>query len=268
MPNKKTISVFIVCLGIVLSVWLVSDKKNHPSETGGVFGSTEETKVYTADDWKKILVTLDGESASLLNPEGTSTYPNEGTQTDLLSKDLLAQYLILKQGGTEITSEQAIQIAQNTLSFSEYTKGTGVEYTKNDLKINPKTNKEIVQNYINTINQSLVNRSPKNLENELAILNRAVNLNQEEELSRLDPIIAGYKGLIGDFLQISVPSDAVSIHLNLLNSMSDVLSNIEGMRQTFSDPLRGFVATSQYKKHALDLSLAMKNLEEYSLSKR
>ncbi len=271
MPSRKTISVLILCLGIVLSIWLLSENgktsiKN--TKTNPLLVFSDEPKTYTKDDWKKILITIDTGTTTVLTNQNSDVYPDEGTQTDLISRDFMAQYLLLKQGGAEITTEQALDIAQKTLSSAEYTKATGVKYTQNDLNINSKTSRELTQTYMTTINSSLIKRSPKNLENELVILDRAINSGEEKELVKLDPIITGYKGLIGDFLQISIPSDAVSIHLEILNAMSNVLSNIEAMRLTFSDPVKSFVGVSQYKKHALDLSLAMKKLNDYSLSKK
>lgn len=271
MPSRKIISILIVCLSIVLSIWFLSKNENgviSAIKTNSVVGVSDELRSYSKDDWKKILISMEQGTTTILTGQETSVYPDEGTQTDLLSRDFMAQYLLLKQGGAEITAEQAIQIAKNTLSSEEYTQTTGVKYKDSDLNINPKTSKEIVQIYMNSINLSLINRSPKNLENELVILDKAVKSNKETDLAKLDPIIIGYRGLISDFLQISVPSDAVKIHLDFLNAMSNVLSNIEAMRQTFSDPVRSLAGASQYKQHAFDLSLALQRLNEYSMSKK
>lgn len=271
MPSRKIISIFIVCLGIVLSIWFLSKDKNSgasPTNTVPVVAVSDDLRSYEKDDWKKILISMEQGTTTILTDQSASAYPDEGTQTDLLSRDLMAQYLLLKQGGAEITTEQALQIARNTLSSTEYTKATGVKYTASDLHLNPKTSKEIAQVYMNSISLSLTNRSPKNLENELVILNRAIESTKESDLAKLDPIIIGYKGLISDFLQISVPSDAVKVHLDFLNAMSNILSNIEAMRQTFSDPVRSLSGASQYKQHVFDLSLAMQKLNEYSLSKK
>jgi hypothetical protein len=271
MPSRKIVSILIFCVGVVLSIWFLS-KDNNPKttilDTKPSVSVSDELRSYSKDDWKNILTKIDQGTTTILTEPSSSVYPDEGTQTDLMSRDFMAQYLLLKQGGTQITSEQALQIAQNTLSSAEYTKATGVKYTTDNLHINPKTSKEITENYITSINQSLINRSPKNLENELVILNKAITSGKESDLAKLDPIIIGYKGLIGDFLQITVPSDAVKLHLNFLNAMSNVLSNIEAMRQTFSDPVRSFSGVSQYKQHAFDLGLAMEKLKEYSLSKK
>ncbi len=199
---------------------------------------------------------------------GSSTYTlKEGTLTDQMAKDFFAQYLLLKKGGKDITSEEALQIAEKTLASPEYTKTTGVVYTVKDIRVSQSSDTKTSQAYSDALLQSVKNNSPKNSENELVILERAVKLGKPSELEKIDPIITAYKGIIADLLNMTVPKDAVANHLEFLNATSNVLSNIEAMRVTFTDAVRAFAGLSQYKQHVIDLGLAMKKINDYFVAK-
>ena len=272
MPSKNIIAVIIICSSIVFSTWFLSRNmtKIVPVETNSAISISDNTpKPEGWDDWKNILVGVNQETTTILTSQNTATvYSGEGTITDQMAKDFFAQYLILKQGGNEVTAEQTSKIVENTLSSPEYTKTTGVQYTANNIHIIQQTDKQTAQNYLGDINQSLKTNSPKNTESELVILDKAVKSGKESDLAKLDPIIAGYRGIIVDLISINVPSDAVNLHLNFLNTISNITANIEAMRQTFSDPVRSFAGVSQYKIHALDLVTSMEKLDQYFLSKK
>lgn len=62
---------------------------------------------------------------------------------------------------------------------------------------------------------------------------------------------------------MQVPSDLVDVHLKILNASSNILADIEGMRQTYTDPVRAFVAINQYNQHIYDFNKAMEDLNNY-----
>jgi hypothetical protein len=272
MPSKKTIVVFIICMGIIMSILLLT--KNTPIKIIGentnpvtdVSGS--ELNGNNQNDWQKILVGMDNGTTTVLTNQNTTTpYPNEGTQTDQMAKDFFAQYLLLKQGGTKVTPEQAAQIAQNTLSSPQYTKSVGVQYTADNLHIIQQTSKDVAKKYMDDGLAIFTKYSNQNYQNELTILNNAIKSGKDSDFAKLDPIIANYKGMISDSLEINVPKDAVELHLAILNSISNILANVEAMRVTLTDPVRSFAGVSQYKQHVLDIDAAMIKLTEYFKAK-
>lgn len=269
-PTKKIVPVLIVCIGVVVSVFLFSKTGN--LQTSINTGSATSTsvnipKLYDSGDWQKILSSVDTGTTTILTNQKTNTYEGEGTETDQMAKDFLAQYLSLKQGGATITDDQINAIVENILSSPEYTKATGVEYTANDLHITSQTDKETVRKYMSDGSNILTKNSNKGYGDVLAILEEAINSNDESVLAKLDPIITNYKNIISGSLNLSVPKDAVSVHLAMLNAVSNVLSNIEAMRVTFSDPVKSFAGMSQYKLHMVDFETAMNNLGTYFSAK-
>jgi len=278
MPSRKITAISIVCGSAVVAVWLLTSGSPAAALLAGALGSSQVANTDNAISVATSTSTLEASIASRLGILDTpsintvpavssstesSYYPGEGTLTDQIGKDFMSQYLLSIQSGQTLTTDQATQIAANTLQSQDYTKATGVLYTVRDLHVGSQTNKETVVQYGNTIQQSLHIHTTGKLENEYDIVGHAVDKQDPTELNKLDPIIAGYKHIIATLVTMDVPADAVDVHLKFLNAVSNVLSNIEGMRETFNDPVRSFAAVSQYKPHALDLANAYKDLNAY-----
>ena len=98
------------------------------------------------------------------------------------------------------------------------------------------------------------------------ILSTAVLNNKENEIEKLDPIIKGYTAILNSLATVPAPQNMTDKHLALLNSTSKLLSDIEGFRQIFTDPLIGIVGweitilTLNYsKKASKTLQQSLKN---------
>ena len=153
MPSKKTISVSIVCLGIIVSVWLFAKQ---PTEQGLVAKSENKGEVVPAiqikektnDDWKKILTSIDQKNQKILDLTSKNKVnpQDDTTLTDQMSRDFLSQYLIAVKNGVDVTPEVAGQIAQKTLSLPEY-KQSSVVYIIQNLKIVKKSDPVTVGKY-------------------------------------------------------------------------------------------------------------------------
>ncbi len=275
MPSRKIISILIVCVGAILSVWLFSSGTkfagkfgSKSSENSAITVATSTARLYDENDWKKILTNINPETSTSTTRENSLVYPNEGTQTDQMARDFFSQYLSAKRGGAPLTADQAIKIAENTLASGDYTKAVGVQYTFRDLHISSKSDKETALIYGNAVSQSFINRKPKNVESVAVIIERAVRNERESELAQLDPIISSLRGVLSDMLNMTIPSDAVVPHLDFIIALSNVLANTEAMRQAFTDPVRSFAALSMYDEHTQDLAVAINNLNKYFTSKK
>lgn len=272
MPSKKILVTLIICLAIVasISIWqwgigadLPNPDKNkisieNPAEKAGDNSNLQ--------NWQDILSTINGTTTSVVPNTGAgATEPT--TLTDQIAKDFMGQYLILKQSNGSVTPAEATAIAQNALSSADYTKAVGVQYTAKDLNINSQTSKETAQKYMNDGVQMLTKYSSVKSADPLAILNTATKSGKDSDLAKLDPIIAGYDGIILNSLKMTVPSDAVTFHLALLNAISNVEANIKAMRASFTDPVTTFAALSVYKKHLYEIGVAMQGVNNYFISK-
>lgn len=198
----------------------------------------------------------------------SSIYSGEGTLTDQMAKDFLGQYLLLKKDGGEVTTDQAAQIAENTLALPQYTRGAGTVYKTTDVRINTQQTGQVVfQQYSDDILRIIKKNSPASTRNEMEILDKAIKSENPAELLALDPIIQSYRAIINDLLVISIPSDAVTIHVELLNSMSAILESIESMRVIFTDPVRSLSGINNYGTNIENVAMVVKKFNYYFVSK-
>ena len=66
---------------------------------------------------------------------------------------------------------------------------------------------------------------------------------------------------------VPVPQNIVSLHLDLLNTMSVVKFDIEGMKSVFTDPLEAIRKISEYQTAVVSLKNSLQNLADYFASK-
>ncbi len=92
------------------------------------------------------------------------------------------------------------------------------------------------------------------LENELSVFRKAQTMtnkqHKEIEIQKLTGIQKNYTALRDSLLLLYVPSDALIIHLDLVNSINFIINRIEGMQTLIADPLRAQIYASSYEKDA------------------
>jgi len=271
ITNKKIISVIIVCVGVIVSIWIFEKESGinlSPTQKYAYNSSLIEIPTTTpinSSDW-----ILPGNTSTTTDDSLPIPYKNQGTVTDKISQSFFSQYMnaIQQNGGnTTISDDEAAQIAQNTLASPSYLESTGVVYSESDIHVNSTTSTPLAKAYYDSIARTLAAHNPKGSQPEMTILDNAVKNQDETILSQLDPIIDGEKGVILDLLNMTIPSDAVHVHLYFLNAASNVLANTEAIRETLSDPVKAFAGLSQYQLHVGQMEIALLHLRTYFKSK-
>lgn len=266
MPSNKTISIFIICLALVVSVWLSTNKQEGVSALIQKSENTEvvpsiQTKEATNDDWKKILTKVDDknpfEDLTILGGEEDDT-----TLTDQLSRDFMSQYLLAVKAGETINKETADVIAQKTLSLPEYN-SKSVVYIRQNLKITPKADSETMRIYREKINQSLQKVYYGLKDDPMNVVITAIGTENEADIKKLDPIISINKGTIKYLLDMEVPEKAVIVHLELLNISSAILSDLEDMRAGLEDPVKMFNGIGNYAQDSDTFARMLTKMNEF-----
>lgn len=269
MPSNKIITIFIICIGIVISVWLFT---RNPSSTNLKSNTPEKIVVKPSiniekplnDDWKKILVSVDTKNQKTVDlTKNKSTSEEDTTLTDQMSRDFMSQYLMAVKEGIDVTPEVASKIARSTLSMSTY-QPSSVVYIKENLKISP-VSKSVLNKYKENINQAVMSVYYSVKDEPTSILISALQTENEAELKRLDPIITINKLTIKSLLAMEVPESAVKVHLELLNASSLILSDLESMRVAISDPVKVFSAVGSYTTNLGKFKASLANLDLYLL---
>ena len=268
MPDKKIIATFVLCFGAVISIWLIQKTQTGFSskKSGEVVLSTVDSyknvSIDTNEDWKKILVNL-GPKNQLTTDISQNKNPEDTTLTSALAVDVFSKYLLIagKSGG--ITTSDANSISNDVLSSFWYNNTGKVVYTSSNLKIMQASDTNTVRNYYESIHQKFTNRILKTKDSPVTILVDGLEKESDEYLSKINPFILTYRGIVSDLLNTSVPNDAVKVHLDLINAYSGVISDLESMRVAISDPIKGIVGISQYQQDQTNLQSALLNINNY-----
>jgi hypothetical protein len=273
MPNRKTLFILIICFGIVTSVYLFARNSNNlPLLAGNDTAISANSYINigknTNNDWQKILTNVDPNqnTTTVLTTGGDPNVFDETSLTAQMSRDMFAQYLLVANKPGGVTSDDATQIASAVLSNPEYTKTASIVYTDINLHV-VNTSKDSVKKYTEEMNQIIINYSSQVKVNPLNILLVASESEDEKELAKLDPIILVAKSFISGLIKIDVPRDAVQAHLDLMNSSSNLLSDLEAARVTFTDPVRGLTGIGQYVEHLTGFQTATNNINAYLAGK-
>jgi len=268
MPSNKTLTIFILCFGVVISVWFITKKQqtlsqnNVVKKTGGIEAEPAIAIKNTDYDWKKILNESAPKNQKVIDLTKNTTIEEDTTLTDQMSRDFLSQYLIAAKNGTEVTPEVASQIAQNTLSLPDY-RPISVVYIKENLKIVKKSDPVTVGKYRDKINQVLIPLYYSLKDNPVTILVNSLQSEKETELKKLDPMILVSKNSVKSLLEMEVPEGAIGFHLNLLNTTSNSLSDLEAMRVAISDPVKVFSVVGNYSQNMINFGNAVINMNDY-----
>jgi hypothetical protein len=265
MPSNKTLTIFILCLGVVISVWFVTNKQkrlsqNTVSKKDGVVAQDPIAIKNTDYDWKKILTDSNKANSKVIDLTKTvNLSEGDNTLTDQMSRDILSQYLIVAKNGDGLTPDMASQIVNNTLSLPDY-KPSFVTYIKENLKIVKKDDPVTFETYSQKINQALMPVYYEVKVDPIAILMTSLQSDNETELKKLDPLIVINKKAIKTLVEMEVPESAAGIHLYLLNTSSKILSNLEAIRVAVSDPVKIFTVIGDYSQNMSEFGKTVTSL--------
>lgn len=179
---------------------------------------------------------------STFSIDTTEAYTPPHTFTGKFSEAFFKDYLEGKMHGQDFKDPTAFigtavtAIEQNTKSMQH----SRLEYT-----IVPST-EESVRLYGNNIGEINL-RYPLETDNEMYILQKALEANDPKMLEDLSLIQSTYEHIVADLLQIPVPSDMVTQHTALLNAYEGVLADVKAMQLAFSDPLFSLARVKSYE---------------------
>lgn len=181
------------------------------------------------------------------------------TATDKVSRQLFAEYIQAKQSGGTIDSATEARIITSAISKSGPTEKARF-YTEGELNVISESGESSLRKYGNAVG-AILKKYPGSKENELVILGRAIEKDDEDEneLSQLDVAALAYQNTIKDMLILSVPKKAIQIHLSVINEISAVEKINRDMRNVYKDPITAISSTQEYIKTVTNLVESLKN---------
>jgi hypothetical protein len=282
MPSRKILAVLIVCLGVLAAVWILQENFNFGTNSSGKVGqapavSTSENATSSTNqsvDWQNILSNVQSSTTVADGLAGSGASGAVGDSlTDQLAQNFFNRYLDVQaqenQSGADtsngLDTDTANQIAADTLSSGNYTSVQPVVYTLQNLIIASNSSQATVQNYINIFvkNSDQMSADEKQNGNEVDIINDAILNQDQNEIAKLDPIIQSYQTLLLNMLKAPSPANAAELHLGFVNSVSQVLADLQAIRTAFTDPVKALAAVNSYKQDYTDMGVAIEKLIIY-----
>lgn len=259
MGSFFRIGIAVVFGAILVGGTLLWNKEENASEGSIVLAQT-------GSDTRAVRTTLPNtnweSSLEALGPvvAGTTTpFEPNGTLTEDFALQFFQDY-VRTQGGNgslaQLSPEDFVDSAVNTL----VSENTDTLYTERDITIDG-SGVVAMRAYGNAAALAIVSNETLN-ENEASILNRAIANDDPEILLALDPVYAAYSNMIADLLQTVVPRELTKEHLDLVNTLSAIHTDIDAMRQAFEDPLYAMVRVKRYEDDAAGLYYALLNIKE------
>lgn len=267
LNNNRIYITLILCIAVVSSVWLFQRDPNKSqvskSVSLDVITPTSNIKLENTD-WEKILVKNSKSDVKIENVSNTTYDSLANTSlTSQLSKELFSRYLLLAKGGQKVSQEDAEKIAADVLRSSDYTNNTGTQYIESSLIIKENNSKESILKYNEVLYSKLRERALKIKIDPIIIFSNVIKTDDYTGLDQLNPLIIQLKGVISDLVLMEVPKEAASFHLAILNSYSNILANVESIKTTKTDPVKGINGVTAYAQHVDDLKISFNNINSY-----
>ncbi len=267
LTNKKVQGASLIGIGLVLGALVINNLQT-PYIPTTVRSATAITTQIERDyipvvdnnsdgieDWREEFVIT-----APISLEATSTlaidFSMPNTATDQVGIQLF-ESLLLTKTNNQLPRTNDELINRTTSRISVLAKDT--LYTTRDIITVPVTPLAI-RTYGNTMGQSLINHNVVGSENELTIVQRALQNNTPTELEKLAPLSAMYKALRDDALNTPVPERFAENHLNLINAYHTMHLNIENFGLVFDDPLIALLRIKRYQDDATALAITLETV--------
>lgn len=179
-----------------------------------------------------------------------SSIPTTITATDRFARELFSQYAEAKKGGQEIDAATQAKIAEMVLS-NDYSDPVEL-ITESDVRTSNSMTRTQIKAYGNTLGK-ILGVPPVKGEQELVILERARDTGlTRADIDVLDLIYKRYVDMSKALMAVTVPSDAVSAHIALINGINLVAGGVEGILTLTTDPV-GALTKIKYYENGVDL---------------
>lgn len=271
MKNPRIVGALLVGIALVVGAFYVRESAEEASQEATIaVADTPRQYVATRDsdgdgmrDWEEELYGTDPKKADKFSaaritatssPLALDELPN--TMTKAFAISFFSDYLERAAAGEEMdeTSKEAFLEEAATYAARE---SADRLFTTLDLTIGRSNDAETIRVYGNTVADALT-KYTVSTENEIVILERALQTDNAAELQPLEEIVASYNKSLSDVLTTEVPPALSEEHLELVNNLLALHNNITAMQHAFDDALPAMV---RFQRHPDDIVRLQATLE-------
>jgi hypothetical protein len=245
--HNKTYVVLVICIGVIISVWLIQRSVPEKKSTNSTL-ETYSTENTNEESWKDTLSSIkfsDPEISKTSSQDDPNTF-DETSLTGQMARDLFSRYLLTIKDNP--TQENLDKISNSILSSENYTKISSVIYNINNINSNPSNSSVSIKQYGDNLNKVIIGEmmATQKADPLPTILLESIQNENKKRLSDLNVYVKAFKNITDGLLKMSVPSEFAELHLELLNSSSAVYTDLNAMSQFLDDPIKGIISVKQY----------------------
>ncbi len=252
LPSKKVLSLFILATALVTSIILAFGKEK--SGTAINFASNlvagDKISIPENPDWQNELgqITISGSDLIAKTGEGAQT------TTDIVSTSIASNYLALKQSGA-LDQESAQKLIDQTIDFINQN-GEKIVATS-ELNVISDNGLQTITEYGENLGTILRKNRPAIVKNEVEIITKALETNDQSKIEELQEIIIVYNNITNDLLKMKVPKTFVKAHLDMINGSKGITLALKKIQGVFGDPIQGLPTLQIYSQGANTLTKSL-----------
>jgi hypothetical protein len=282
-PSKihpKVLAVLIICGALVATTFVYAEKNTlfgtsvssqnivSVDNSSSVTDQTNPLAALETQNATGTVTVVDPNILAAVGPSGATS--SASTLTARVAQELFARFTADEQNGATIDDTEASNIADQTIADNAPA-SEAKQYTTSDIQIGTDTSKPARIAYGNAM-VAVLTKNETSKTSVLGIMNTIVTDSQTNtdspatdnaNLNQLNPIITSYHNIIAGILKIPVPQDNVGIHIVYLNTLSDILYDIQNMQQTFTDPVMAYVGLGNYQTDSVKLQTLSDQMAVY-----
>ncbi len=241
--------------------------------------ATKDTDVDGVPDWEEALWGTDpknkdtkdsgvGDKAyiesrklALNQSGGTNATDVKLNETDIFARDFLTAILSLKQQG-QLNSTTVSNLSETVLKNAAVKTVLPDLFSANSLIEYKDSSMANIAKYHSDISK-ILKKYKDSVGNELQTMAVVVDSEGQSGLDELKATSTNYDSLAQELLKIKIPKDAVSLHLDLVNSAKNTSIAISNMSQLYENPLLGLIGVGQENIYSPKMITSMENLATY-----
>lgn len=257
-------SALVVGAGIVLgALYLRNDMPQEGGSVVAVATSTVPRSYITGGDWESEIATMTlraAEDAPEINIEGAASSTPDNTLTSSFARSFFENYTRANLSGALTKDNQQLFLQASIADLMQKTSDT--PYTRDDVMVGQSSDAAL-RDYGNTIAEITVRYSGGNTENELDILQRAMQSKNAEDFAKLTNIANAYSHILTDTLTVAAPPDLIDAHLALVNAYQAIASDVHAFADAQKDPVNALLHVKRYQNDAQALAASVSQIYHY-----
>lgn len=189
------------------------------------------------------------------------------TLTDTFARNFFTKYMNTQQSGVKITPDNVDQFASDYLRTATLPTISTKQYAGSDLSL-VDSDKAHISSYKDATTAVFGKYWPSSSEktNELSIMQQAFSKSDTKALDQLTTVISAYQNTLNNLLKIPVPKLAMSIHLNVVNSLATYIQTLKMIQVAYTDPMSGLVGLNEYSTSQSNISVSIVSMQMYFIN--